>query len=193
MRRRTAMLVAAVLVALVAASGAALAENIAGGNGDNRLVGTGGRDVISGAGGNDDIYGKGDQDRLFGDTGDDNVYGGRASDRLQSGLGQDDLFGQKGNDFANVIDGQPNDTVDCGGGDNDLAGIDVFPPLGPGEDQVSDNCEVLYIAIPDCPCPNAQRSSADSVARLSEITTLKEAERAVEAGLLKKIDPTKTR
>jgi hypothetical protein len=55
------------LAALVAASGAALAENIAGGN--------------------DDIYGKGDRDRLFGDTGDDDVFGGKAGDRLQSGLG----------------------------------------------------------------------------------------------------------
>src|ERR671916_2238326 len=188
MRRRTAMLVAAVLAALVAASGAALAENIAGGNGDNHLVGTGGRDVISGAGGNDEIYGKGDFDRLFGDSGDDDVYGGKAGDALQSGLGQDDLFGQGGNDFANAIDGKPNDSVDCGRGDNDLAGIDVFAPLGPGEDQVSDNCEVLYVAFPECPCPSSQRSSADAVARLSEITSVKEAEKAVDAGLLKKVE-----
>jgi hypothetical protein len=188
MRRRTAMLVAAVLAALVAASGAALAENIAGGNGNNHLVGTGDRDVISGAGGNDDIYGRGDQDRLFGDTGDDDVFGGKAGDRLQSGLGQDDLFGQGGNDFANAIDGVPNDTVDCGGGNNDIAGIDDLFQVGAGADNVSQDCETLYVAFLTCPCPNAQRLSADAVARLSEITTLKEAERAVEAGILKKIE-----
>lgn len=183
------MLVAAMLVTLVAASGAALAKNIAGGNGDNRLVGTGGRDVISGAGGNDDIYGKGDQDRLFGDTGDDDVYGGKAGDRLQSGLGRDDLFGQKGNDFANAIDGQGNDSVDCGPGDNDIAGVDFLSlQEGPGGDNVSDDCEVLYVAFLTCRCPGGQRSAADAVAEFSQISSVKEAEKAVEAGLLRKVE-----
>lgn len=185
MRRRMAMLVAAMLVAMVVASGAALAEKIAGGNGDNRLVGTNGRDVISGAAGNDDIYGKGKTDRLFGDSGDDDVFGGKGGDALQGGLGQDDLFGQRGSDFVNAIDLQANDTVDCGPGE-DLAGIDVLSQIGGEDDQVSENCEFFYVPIIFCPCPDARSST--TVPELSEISSVKEAERAVDAGLLKKVE-----
>jgi hypothetical protein len=186
MRARTMTVAATMLVAMVVASGAALAESIAGGDGDNRLVGTNGEDNISGAGGNDDILGKGDFDRLFGDAGDDDVFGGKGGDALQSGLGTDDLFGQRGNDFVNAIDGQANDSVDCGQGANDLAGIDDLFQLGGGADNVSEDCETLYVAFLTCPCPGAR--SSGTVADLSGISSVKEAERAVEAGLLKKVE-----
>jgi hypothetical protein len=179
------LLVALVTLAMVAASGVALADNISGGSGNNHLVGTDGKDNISGAGGNDDIYGKGDDDRLFGDSDDDNVFGGKGGDALQSGLGKDDLFGQRGRDFVNAIDGQANDSVDCGRGE-DLAGIDMLSQVGGGDDDVSEDCETLYVPILTCPCPDAR--SAGTRADLSNITSVKEAEQAVDDGLLRKVE-----
>jgi hypothetical protein len=183
MRRRATMLVAMVAMAMVVGSGVALADSISGGDGDNHLVGTAGKDTISGAGGNDDIYGRGDDDRLFGDAGNDDVFGGKGNDNLQSGLGKDDLSGQRGSDFVNAIDGQANDTVDCGRG-NDLAGIDDLFQVGGGADNFSEDCETLYVPIIDCPCPDARSSRTD----LSNITSVKQAEQAVDEGLLKKIE-----
>ena len=119
---QTAVVLAGVL-ALVATSGAALADGIQGNGGDNRLIGTNDKDNISG---DDDISGKGNRDRLFGDARADDVHGGNGGDRIQGGLAGDDLFGQTGNDFVNAIDGQTNDFVDCGEGEFDIAGIDGF-------------------------------------------------------------------
>jgi len=124
MGRRVGLLPAAMMLALVTAGGSALALNVRGDSSGNRLVGTDGKDNISGNGGNDDIFGKGARDRLFGDAGNDDVSGGAQGDRIQGGTGQDDLFGQQGNDFVNAIDLQTNDSVDCGQGDFDVAGID---------------------------------------------------------------------
>jgi Ca2+-binding RTX toxin-like protein len=135
------MIRTAVVLALVATSGASLADGIQGNGGDNRLVGTDDKDNISGG----DIFGKGNRERLFGDAGADDVYGGNGGDRIQGGLSGDELFGQTGNDFVNAIDLQPNDFVDCGEGEFGIAGIDGF--FG-GSDQIAPNCEALYVGIP---------------------------------------------
>ena len=81
--------VAAMMVALSA--GAALALNLTGDNGPDRLVGTAENDTLRGLGGRDTLVGRGDSDRLFG--------GG-------------------GNDFINATDpGRPEgDRVNCGSG-----------------------------------------------------------------------------
>ena len=162
MGRRFVVMVAAAMLALMAAGGAALADNIEGNGGNNRLVGTNGKDTISGAGGNDDIFGKGGQDRLFGDSGDD------------------ELFGQEGNDFANAIDGQANDRVNCGRGANDIAGIDGFA----AGDRVAQNCEFLYVATPTAGAADAESGPG---ADLSAIDTVEEAEAAEAEGLLKQV------
>ena len=182
MGRRTVVLAVAAVLALVATSGTALAANIQGNGGDNRLVGTDGRDTISGGSGYDDIFGKGRQDRLFGDTGRDDVHGGDGRDRLQGGLGQDELYGQAGNDFVNAIDGQVNDFVDCGEGENDVAGIDGFF-FGQDSDQIAENCENLYLAIPGGVGVQVGGDTAD----LSYIDTVEEAEKAEADGLLRQI------
>jgi Ca2+-binding RTX toxin-like protein len=127
--RRVLLLVA--LLALVVASGVALADN------------------ISGGGGNDDIFGKDGRDSLF---------GGNDGDALQGGLGEDDLFGQRGSDFVNAIDGQASDSVDCRRGANDVAGIDNLSQVG---------------------------SSTDDV---SNITSFKDAEHAVDESLLRTVE-----
>lgn len=182
--RRTILLLAAIVVSLMVASGLALADDIQGDGGNNRLVGTNGKDTISGAGGNDDIFGKGAQDRLFGDAGNDDVSGGGRGDRLQGGLGKDQLFGQKGNDFANAIDGQTNDFVDCGLGNRDVAGIDIkgeFEDI----DRFARNCERVYVGFG--PFPLSRTATAESGTDLSSIDTLQEAEQAEADGLLKQI------
>ena len=182
--RRVMLLAAAMAFALAVAGGAALADNIEGDGGNDRLVGTNGKDTISGAGGNDDIFGKGGSDRLFGDSGNDDVYGGGKSDTLQGGLGKDELFGQEGFDFANAIDGQTNDRVNCGRG-FDVAAIDdfeiAFGEPGAPADQVSQNCEVLYVGV-----VIGNQAAASSV-DLSAIDTREEAEAAEADGLLKQI------
>jgi hemolysin type calcium-binding protein len=185
MMRRVMLLAAAMAFALAVAGGAALADNIEGDGGNDRLVGTNGKDTISGAGGNDDIFGKGGSDRLFGDSGNDDVYGGGKSDTLQGGLGQDELFGQQGSDFANALDGQANDRVNCGRG-FDVAAIDdfeiAFGEPGAPADQVSQNCELLYVGVVIFDGP-AAASSVD----LSAIDTREEAEAAEADGLLKQV------
>ena len=183
--RRAMLLAAAMAFALAMAGGAALADSIEGNGGNNRLVGTNGKDTISGAGGNDDIFGKGGSDRLFGDSGNDDVFGGGGrSDLLQGGLGQDDLFGQKGFDFANALDGQANDRVDCGRG-FDVAAIDdfefAFGEPGAPADQVSQNCELLYVGV-----VQFDNRAASSSALLS-IDTREEAEAAEADGLLEQV------
>jgi Ca2+-binding RTX toxin-like protein len=145
------------LLALVVASGVALADN------------------ISGSGGNDDIFGKDGRDSLF---------GGNDGDALQGGLGEDDLFGQRGSDFVNAIDGQASDSVDCRRGANDVAGIDNLSQVGSSTDDVSEECEDLY--IPTIVFGGA--SARSSGAGVSNITSLKEAEHAVGESLLRTVE-----
>lgn len=190
MGRRAGVLAVAAVLALVAASGVALADNVQGNGAGNRLVGTEGKDTISGGGG-DDIFGKGGQDRLFGDSGNDEVHGGKGNDRLQTGLGRDALFGDGGNDFVNAIDGQTNDFVDCGNGEFDVAGIDVEGFMGPGGDAdiIVPNCEAVYIGIGPIgePGPLSGEARSGPGTDLSAIDTLEEAEQAEADGLLKQI------
>jgi hypothetical protein len=173
---------------MVAASGVALANNIAGNGADNRLVGTNGKDTISGGGGGDDVFGRGGADRLFGDSGNDDVHGGKGADRLQAGLGQDDLFGDAGDDFANAIDGQTNDRIDCGPGAGDVAGVDLMAGV---VDRFSASCEFVYYGStrppPPPPPPFAPTARGGSGTDLSAIDTRAEAEQAEEDGLLRQI------
>lgn len=63
--------IAALMIALSA--GVALAVNLTGGNGPDRLVGTAENDVLRGLGGNDVLIGRGDSDRLLGGSGNDRI------------------------------------------------------------------------------------------------------------------------
>jgi Ca2+-binding RTX toxin-like protein len=187
MGRRMGLLAAAIMLAVATMGGVALADNVRGDGSGNRLTGTDGKDNISGAGGGDNIFGRGGQDRLFGDAGNDDVSGGDGRDRLQGGTGQDDLFGQQGNDFVNAIDLQPNDLVDCGQGDMDVAGIDAFGIFIPVDetDEVAPNCELLYVGIALGPVSLESRDGSGP--NLSSIDTRAEAEQAEADGLLRQI------
>jgi hypothetical protein len=83
---QTLMLALARVVLVLPA--AALAKNIVGSNGPNRLIGTGEDDYIAGRSGDDRIEGRG---------GDDRLYGGRGNDIL-------------------VVVGGGRDFIDCGPG-----------------------------------------------------------------------------
>lgn len=177
--RRMIMILAIAAAPIVVCSGLAVAKTVNGGGGNEHLVGTGAKDTISGGGGDDDLFGKGAGDRLSGDSGNDDVHGNGGPDRVYGGTGSDDLYGNKGNDFHNAFDEQPNDTVRCGPGNRDVAIIDIFTQSG-NEDRLF-GCELIYLPIPVCGCPEARTSQVD-LARLGP----EDLEQAVADGLLRK-------
>ncbi len=84
-------------------------ENVFGGSGKDRLVGSGTANTLRGNGGND---------TLLSGAGNDVLYGGAGNDTLTAGKGNDKLYGEAGNDtldstdliakeraFAEVVDG----------------------------------------------------------------------------------------
>ena len=161
MMRRTSLLLATMMLALLMASGVVIAKEIQGTRGDDTLTGTttagdtiygfNGTDKISGRGGDDDLYGGQRTDLLIGGADNDDLYGGDGNDELRGGAGDDDLYGGDGediitgndgidelsggnnNDTINARDGGP-DIVNCGGGLKDIV---FFDP----EDDVADDCE----------------------------------------------------
>jgi hypothetical protein len=110
MRRRGILLVAAMLVALVAVAGVALAETLTGNDRDNRLIGSNQRDSISGGGGDDLIKGLRSIDSLNGGTGKDDIFAGPKDERAR-----DTVVGGRGKDFVQVFNRPAaKDVVNCG-------------------------------------------------------------------------------
>jgi hypothetical protein len=119
MMRRIILLLMAVAMTLVVASGVALALTKVGTNGPDRLVGTNGADTLLGKGGNDDLFSKAGKDHLLGGQGRDLIFGGTpnfsmrggekimlggaGNDFIQGGKGSDNISGGPGNDF--LLDG----------------------------------------------------------------------------------------
>ncbi|HVT90221.1 MAG TPA: CAP domain-containing protein [Tepidisphaeraceae bacterium] len=69
-------------------------ENINGGAGNDRLIGSSLANVIHGNGGNDTIYGMGGADSLFGEAGTDRFYCSDGTiDRVDGGAGRDIFYG----------------------------------------------------------------------------------------------------
>lgn len=101
-------------------------EKIMGSGGDD-IIGTGdngdvvdgglGNDIIDGAGGDDSLAGGGGDDELRGGAGRDKLYGGGDNDVLDGGDNGDELYGEAGAD--RMTGGGGNDAL-YGGGDNDL-------------------------------------------------------------------------
>jgi Ca2+-binding RTX toxin-like protein len=170
MMKRTMLLLAATMAALVLASGAALAVNKIGTNGPDILRGTNGADNLIGNGGNDILLGLAGNDRLLGGPGKDivnggtlaepfggkkNLVGGDGNDAVQGGLGSDNVVGGDGNDWvvAGEVENPVKDTLSGGDGNdvlaviNDPAGKDVVA-CGRGFDRVlADRADLL---APDC-------------------------------------------
>ncbi len=129
MRRRVALVLAAMLLALLLASGVAWAVNKVGTNGPDTLRGTNRADNLFGKGGQDDLLALGGNDNLLGGSGRDNVFGGN---ERRPGGGDKNLAGGSGNDV--IFGGNGSDNL-LGGGGNDLL-VDG-PPRESSEDKLS--------------------------------------------------------
>jgi Ca2+-binding RTX toxin-like protein len=116
--RRVALMLAAMALALLLASGVALAVN---------KVGTNGPDTLRGTDGDDNLLGKGgSNDELFSLNGRDNLLGGAGKDCLicatrerRGFAGEKNLVGGPGNDY--VVAGKGSDIVVGGEGNDHLA------------------------------------------------------------------------
>lgn len=136
--RRLIWVVVAMGMAVLLASGVALAANIRGTDGADKINGTAdadsldgmaGDDTISGLAGSDKIDGGGGNDKLYGvddkgtaESGDDTIRGGFGTDTIWGGPGADTLEGGAGNDTirAGQLDEAAVDTVWGGDGDDTI-------------------------------------------------------------------------
>jgi Ca2+-binding RTX toxin-like protein len=116
--RRMVLLLTVMAVALVLASGVALAVNKVGTNGPDTLSGTNGSDTLMGKGGDDTLFSRAGTDTLLGGSGKDRLVGGKkVGTAYRTQGGHKDLLGGSGND--NIVGGRGSDTI-VGGEGNDL-------------------------------------------------------------------------
>jgi Ca2+-binding RTX toxin-like protein len=175
--RRVVLVLGAMTLALLLASGVAWAVNKVGTNGPDTLRGTDRADNLSGKGGQDDLLGLGGSDNLEGGPGRDNVFGGSerrpgggdknlaggsGNDGVFGGNGSDDLSGGEGNDY--LVDGDfresSEDKLSAGAG-NDVLDVINRPAfedvvscgggfdrvLADREDLVAPDCERVFIGV----------------------------------------------
>ena len=168
--RRVALVLVAMALALVVASGLAWALNRIGTDGPDTLRGTNKADNLLGKGGNDKLFGLAGRDNLLGGPGKDKVFGGNerrlsggdknlvggsGNDDVLGGLGVDNIWGEEGNDL--VADGPDGDfaTDKLSAGDgNDVVEVFTDPAskdlvsCGEGFDRVFANSK--DVVAPDC-------------------------------------------
>jgi Ca2+-binding RTX toxin-like protein len=174
--RRLALAFAAIGVAVLLATGVALAATIHGTAGNDTLKGTSSADSLYGYGGDDSLEGLEGADGLLGGSGVDIILGGPGSDEidgesgndnegnvpvnrrfggLYGGLGVDELDGDAGDDrIIAVRDGTQADTI-TGGSDNDFIDVsnkpaakDLVSSCGSGYDKVTK--DTLDSVASDC-------------------------------------------
>jgi hypothetical protein len=132
-----ALVLAAMALVLVLASGVAWAVNKIGTNGPDTLRGTNSDDNLSGEGGNDALFALRGKDNLLGGAGKDWVLGGNerrpqgGDKNLVGGLGNDGVLGGEGSD--NLTGNSGNDFVDGGPGSDNILGGDGNDYLVDGE------------------------------------------------------------
>ena len=104
--------------------GTAGSDDLASGDGKDRIWGAAGHDRVSGMGGDDRISGSAGHDRLSGMDGDDRLRGGSGNDYLDGGDGDDRLDGGANDDYLDggagadrLRGGSGNDTFAFGDGD----------------------------------------------------------------------------
>jgi Ca2+-binding RTX toxin-like protein len=175
--RRLVLLLTAMALALLLASGVALAVNRIGTDGPDTLRGTNKADNLLGRGANDillalagndnllggpgkDIVNGGDENRLSG--GDKNLVGGSGNDSVIGGRGSDIVLGEEGNDL--VADGPDRefstDTVSGADGNDVVAAVNrpAFVDIvscGGGFDRVivdrkdvlAADCEKVFVGL----------------------------------------------
>jgi Ca2+-binding RTX toxin-like protein len=121
---------------------------------NNGLHGTDGNDTIHvkgnfegslyGEGGNDSLHGGYEDDVLYGGDGDDTLYGNENDDVLDGGAGNDTLAGGAGDDTYLFGPGSGQDTINNGGGGNDLL---KFEDIDPSELWFGQNGNHLLIGL----------------------------------------------
>jgi Ca2+-binding RTX toxin-like protein len=168
--RRVALVLTAMALALVLASGVALAVNKVGTNGPDTLRGTNKADNLLGRSANDILLALAGNDNLLGGPGKDIVYGGdenrqsggnknmvggSGNDSVIGGRGSDIVLGEEGNDLVadgpdrefatdNVSGGEGNDVVAAV---NRPAFVDIVSCGGGFDRVIVDRKDVL---APDC-------------------------------------------
>jgi hypothetical protein len=142
--RRILVLLMAMTVTLVVASGVAWAVNKIGTNGPDTLIGTNNADNLLGRGGNDILFSLNGRDNLLGGPGKDivlgenerfnssggdkNLQGGPGNDIVVGGRGSDNVLGNAGNDF--LVDGPTREfslDILSGGDGNDVFLVENAP------------------------------------------------------------------
>lgn len=119
---------------------------IVGTNGDEKIKGTSGNDLIFARGGMDKVDGSAGNDCIVAGNGNDNVKGGSGNDVILGGSGDDDIDGGSGNDMVygeggtdKLKGGSGNDSLDGGGASDSADG-------GSGSDacsaEVEKKCEL---------------------------------------------------
>jgi Ca2+-binding RTX toxin-like protein len=131
--RRPVLLMALAAVALLVASGVAIAatlncsgncvgtpnpDRLIGSNNSQTMRGLGGGDSISGYRGDDIVEGNGGADAVFGGLGDDRVSGGSGNDYVEGDYGHDHINTGNGADEVAARDGY-RDRIKCGQGSRD--------------------------------------------------------------------------
>ncbi|MFP6669837.1 MAG: hypothetical protein VB857_00360, partial [Pirellulaceae bacterium] len=98
-------------------------DTLIGSKGNDLLFGNDGDDVVKGNGGRDVILGGNGDDSLHGNAGNDFIFGQNGDDHLYSGSGMDQMSGGNGADTLVSIDGDANDVL-RGGAGNDSFWVD---------------------------------------------------------------------
>jgi hypothetical protein len=149
MMRRIILLLMAMAMTLVVASGVAWAVNKIGTDGPDRLVGTNEADNLVGMGGNDKLSSLRGEDNLLGGPGKDfviggkikgswglvlrggnkNLAGGSGNDIVLGGTGVDNIVGGSGNDFLAQGEGAGGNVL-SGGEGNDAIAVSEAPVEG---------------------------------------------------------------
>jgi hypothetical protein len=122
--RRTILLLSTMMLALLLASGVALAANItclggpcAGTEENDRITGSLFDDLIQAKGGRDHVSARPGDDEVFGDAGGDEITGGEGGDYLDGGRGPDEIGGGPG-----TPEGDPKVDVSCSAGEASISG-----------------------------------------------------------------------
>lgn len=114
--------------------GVAYAKIIGGTPDNDYLLGTVKDDLISGRGGDDYVRALAGDDIPRGGAGDDVVRGGGGNDKIYPGEGPDIVLAGAGDDKIYARDTDSLDTIDCGGGFDEVETIHR-------DDRTLDNCE----------------------------------------------------
>jgi Ca2+-binding RTX toxin-like protein len=169
--RRVALVLVAIALALVLASGVALAVTKIGTDGPDRLRGTNNADKLVGKGGDDVLFSLAGRDKLRGGPGKDclicvtrqhrsfpgdkDLRGGLDNDFLWTGTGSDHVVGGKGNDFLSddTFRDLSEDNLSGGPGDDVIDVLQYHSArdrvlCGTGFDRVAANGK--DVVAPDC-------------------------------------------